>query len=228
MSTAFEPWQPPVLPVVDGPGFPVRRIFCVGRNYAAHAREMGANPDRDLPCFFAKPTDSLHIGDGRIPYPMATVNLHHEVELVVALGPGAEIFGYAVGLDMTRRDLQQAAKDRRWPWALSKGFAGAAPIGPIVRGAEPTGRIWLEVNGNRRQEAELSELIWPVADVLAELSKLTRLYAGDLIFTGTPAGVGAVVPKDRLVAHIDGLPELAIEIAGGTDGATRSVPHSDV
>jgi len=213
MNTAFEPWQPPVLPVVDGPGFPTRRIFCVGRNYAAHAREMGADPERTLPCFFAKPTDSLHIGDGLVPYPTATSDLHHEVELVVALGPGAEVFGYAVGLDMTRRDLQRHAKDRRWPWALAKGFDGAAPIGPLHRGSEPKGLIWLDVNGERRQEARLSDLIWSVADVIVELSKMSPLHAGDLIFTGTPAGVGPVVSGDRLVAHVDGLPELRVQIA---------------
>ncbi len=222
MSTAFEPWQPPVVPVTSGPRFPTRRIFCVGRNYAAHAREMGANPDRDLPCFFSKPVDSLHIGDGVLPYPMATTNLHYEVELVVALNATLReasieqvrtaIFGYAVGLDMTRRDLQKAAKDRRWPWALAKGFTGAAPIGPIARGSEPSGGIWLDVNDERRQEADLSDLIWSITDVLVELSKLAVLHAGDLVFTGTPAGVGAVVPGDRLVAHVDGLPELRVEI----------------
>ena len=213
MNTAFEPWQPPILPVVGGPGFPTRRIFCVGRNYAAHAREMGANPDRELPCFFAKPTDSLHIGGGAVPYPPATQDLHHEVELVVAVGPDAQIFGYAVGLDMTRRDLQNDAKSRRWPWALAKGFDGAAPIGELVTGADPSGAIWLEVNGERRQQGDLADLIWPVAEILVELGKLTPLRAGDLIFTGTPAGVGPVVPGDRLVAHIDGLPELSVLIA---------------
>jgi fumarylpyruvate hydrolase len=226
MTTAFHPWHPPLLTVAEGPAFPTRRIFCVGRNYVAHAREMGADPDRDLPCFFAKPVDSLWVEDRPVPYPQATAELHHEVELVVALKNTlhrasrdeaiASIFGYAVGLDMTRRDLQRAAKERRWPWALSKGFRGAAPIGTLVRGPKPTGQIWLDVNGERRQDAPLTDVIWSIEEVLVALSSQVILHPGDLVFTGTPAGVAAVGPGDRLHAHVDGLPDLQVTIGPAT------------
>jgi len=183
---------------------------------------MGADPNRELPCFFAKPVDSLWTGGGPLPYPMATQELHHEVELVLALhrtlrrasAEEAEdaVYACAVGLDMTRRDLQRQAKDRRWPWALSKGFHGAAPIGTLVRGPAPSGRIWLEVNGERRQEAHLDDLIWPVGALLSALSEVVALCPGDLIYTGTPAGVGPVGPGDRLHAHVDGLIDLHLTI----------------
>jgi len=187
---------------------------------------MGVDPARELPCFFAKPVDSLWVSDEPVPYPLATDDLHHEVELVVALHQTlrnttaaeavAAVYGCAVGLDMTRRDLQRAAKDRRWPWALAKGFHGAAPIGTLARGQVPEGRIWLEVNGEVRQEADLDDLIWSVGDLLVQLSRRVALHPGDLVFTGTPAGVGPVLPGDRLHAHIDGLADLRVTIGPPT------------
>ena len=207
--------------------FPVRRILCVGRNYAAHAREMGRDPDREPPFFFFKPADAV-VDDGRrVPYPPLTKDLHHEIELVVAIGrEGADIepadaldhvFGYAVGLDLTRRDLQIAHRDLGRPWDWGKGFDNSAPCGPIHRVAQaghPTsGRIWLEVNGDVRQEGNLADLIWPVPDVIALASRAMRLMPGDLIFTGTPSGVGAVVPGDRMTGGVEGVGTIAVEIS---------------
>ena len=215
------------ISVLSGNPFAVRRIFCVGRNYADHAREMGANPDREPPFFFTKPADAIVANHGNVPYPPATSNLHHEVELVVALASGGKniplenaqghIFGYAVGLDLTRRDLQAAAKDKGHPWDMAKGFDHSAPISAItpiqVTGALNTGSIQLSVTGVVRQKGDLSDMIWSIPEVIAHLSGLVELKAGDLIYTGTPAGVGPVVAGDRLEAVIPGLDPLSVTIA---------------
>jgi len=206
--------------------FPVRRIYCIGRNYAEHAREMGHDPDREAPFFFSKPADAIVESGAEIPWPPRTSNLHHEIELVVAIAKGGEnigvehalehVFGYAVGIDLTRRDLQKEAKERGRPWDTAKGFDHSAPISPL-HGADDighpqAGRIWLDVNGKNRQQGDLNELIWTVPESLAELSTLFRLEPGDLIYTGTPAGVGPVVAGDRLTGGIDGIDEIAISI----------------
>ena len=214
------------VPVQGGGRFPVRRIFCVGRNYAEHAREMGHDPDREAPFFFGKPADSLVIDGADMPYPVMTSDLHHELELVVGLKSGGTdipeaealgcIWGYAVGLDMTRRDLQGEAKKLGRPWDMGKGFDHSAPIGAMVPagGFDPTrGAIELKVNGAVRQSSDLSKLIWSVAETIAYLSGLVRLEAGDLIFTGTPEGVAAVKRGDVLEGRVDGLPELRVRIS---------------
>jgi fumarylpyruvate hydrolase len=195
--------------------FPVRRIYCVGQNYAEHAREMGSDPERQPPFFFAKPADAVVDSGLRLPYPPRTADLHHEVELVVALGAGGIdlaprnapelIFGYAVGIDLTRRDLQAAAKKAGRPWDMSKGFDHSAPIGPLMRGAPPpAGAITLTIDGNLRQAGDLKDMIWGVADIIAILSTYVELAAGDLIFTGTPAGVGAIERGQRVRGSIAG------------------------
>ena len=216
--------------------FPVRRIYCVGQNYRAHALEMGANPDREPPFFFMKPADAVRDDAAVIPYPPATQDLQHEVELVVAIGTAgarvsaptalAHVFGYAVGLDLTRRDLQTAARRIGRPWATSKAFDASAPIGPLLpaggRELPAESAIRLRVQGEVRQEATLAQLIWPVPEILAQLSTLFALMPGDLIFTGTPAGVGPLAVGDRLDAEIDGLPRLSVRIgppAAGTASA---------
>jgi fumarylpyruvate hydrolase len=203
--------------------FPVRRILCVGRNYAAHRREMGGD-DRDPPFFFSKPADAVVASGARIPYPSATSDLHHEVELVVALGAGggdvavddalALVFGYAVGVDLTRRDLQSAARAKGQPWDAAKGFDMSAPIGPIrpADGPPPQGRIRLSVNGAVRQDAEVADMIWNVAEIIAQASRLWRLAPGDLIFTGTPEGVGPLVRGDSIEGEIDGVGALTFSI----------------
>ena len=219
---------PPVVALpVDGTdaAFPVSRVFCVGRNYAEHAVEMGHDPDREPPFFFMKPATAVVPNGGLLPFPSATDDLHHEVELVVALRTGGvdisvddalgHIFGYGVGLDMTRRDLQAQAKEMGRPWDMGKGFDRSAPIG-VLRPAEPvghpdTGAIWLRVNGELRQEGDLAQQIWKVPEAIAYLSTLVELRPGDLIMTGTPKGVGRVVPGDRLEGHIDRLGDLRIE-----------------
>jgi fumarylpyruvate hydrolase len=212
---------PPVsaVPVAGGGLFPVRRIFCVGRNYAEHAREMGADPDRELPFFFCKPADALVIDGADTPYPTMTSNLHHEMELVVAIGRGghdipesealSHVWGYAAGLDMTRRDLQNAAKKEGKPWDMGKGFDQSAPIGTLIPASsfpDPTrGTIELRVNGATRQKSDLASLIWSVAETIAYLSKLVALAPGDLIFTGTPEGVAAVAKGDLLEGSVAGV-----------------------
>jgi fumarylpyruvate hydrolase len=229
MTAAFVLPAPAVssVPVVGSSArFPVRRIWCVGRNYAAHAREMGKDPDKEPPFFFMKPADAV-VTDGRDPhYPPATSNYHHEIELVVAIGRGGRdiasataldhVWGYAVGLDMTRRDLQLAARDLGRPWDFGKGFDESAPIGPIHPVAQvghlATGAITLDVNGTERQRADLADMIWNVPDTIAYLSGFARLEPGDLIFTGTPAGVGAVVAGDTLRGAIAGLPDLVVKV----------------
>jgi fumarylpyruvate hydrolase len=203
--------------------FPVRRIFCVGKNYADHAREMGGDPEREPPFFFSKPADAIVAGAGDIAMPSRTANLHHEIELVVALGRGgssiaqadalATVFGYAVGNDLTRRDLQADAKGAGRPWDMAKGFDHSAvlsPIRPVADVGHPaTGRIWLSVNGAMRQDGDIADLIWPVADIIAELSTYVELKAGDLIYTGTPAGVGPIVAGDLVEGGIDGISVIA-------------------
>lgn len=232
MKYAFEPRPITVLPVAGSDlAFPVRRIFCVGRNYPDHAREMGAHDQaegREPPFFFTKPADAVVGGAGEIAvrYPPATANLHHEIELVVALAAGGVdvpaaqaadlIFGYAAGLDLTRRDLQAAAKAKGHPWDMGKGFdqsAVCAPIVPVAACTHPAaGRIWLKVNGALRQDGELATMLWKVPEIIAQLSTLVRLEAGDLIYTGTPAGVGAIVPGDVLDGGVDGVGGLSARI----------------
>jgi fumarylpyruvate hydrolase len=221
---------PPVttLPVEgEARRFPVRRVFCVGRNYAAHAREMGHDPDREPPFFFTKPADALVPGGGTIPYPPATSDLHHEVELVAALGKGGadipqaqaldHVFGYAVGIDLTRRDLQAEAKKLARPWDMAKAFDHSAPISalrPAVQIGHPErSPIRLAVNGEVRQASTLAHHIWSVAETIAYLSGLVELAPGDLIFMGTPEGVAAVQRGDRLAASIEGVGELEVTIA---------------
>jgi fumarylpyruvate hydrolase len=214
MKLQFEVPPPVTVPVIGSDArFPVHRIYCVGRNYNEHVKEMGGVVGRDPPFFFMKPADAV-VCDGRFPYPTVSKDVHHEVELVVALGEGGVIFGHAVGLDMTRRDLQAAAKKLGRPWDTAKGFDHSAPIGAIAPGAVPlaTGAITLDVNGTRRQTGDISEMIWSVAEIIAELGNLYALKAGDLIFTGTPAGVGAVARGDRLHAEIAGLGTLDVTV----------------
>lgn len=219
----------PVLPTVPITGedaaFPVRRIFCVGRNYAAHAAEMGAEVDREAPFYFTKSAFALTLG-GTLPYPPGTEDYHHEVELVVALGRPAFriaaegamgcVHGYAVGLDMTRRDLQAVAKSKQRPWDLGKDVENSAVIGPITPAAGfgrlGDGRITLHVNGALRQDAPLSDMVWSVPELIADLSRYYHLQPGDLIYTGTPAGVGAVRPGDVLDARVEGLSPLTVTI----------------
>lgn len=223
-------FAPPIAPTVEIAGstarFPVHRIYCVGRNYAAHAREMGMDPQREPPFFFSKPADAVVANGTAVPYPPRTANLHHEIELVVAIGEGgrdipvenalAHVFGYAVGNDLTRRELQAAAREKSQPWDVSKGFDHAAPITAIHRvgdvGHLERGAIWIEVNGTMRQHGDLSEMIWSVPEIIAELSTYFELRPGDLVFTGTPAGVGRVVRGDSLVGGIDELDTLRTTI----------------
>ena len=206
--------------------FPIRRVFCVGRNYAAHAREMGKDPDREPPFFFTKPADAVVAAEGTVPYPPLTENLHHEIELVVAIGKGGAnvtpaqaldlVWGYAVGVDLTRRDLQDVAKKMSRPWDWSKAFDASGPCGPLhpvsAVGHPAKGAIWLKVNGEIRQQGDLDELIWPVADVIAYISESMTLAPGDVIFTGTPAGVGALNPGDVVTGGVDGLGEIAFTV----------------
>ena len=232
MNFAFSPHPMTSLPIAGTDSrFPIRRVFCVGRNYADHAREMGAAEQadgREPPFFFMKPADAVVGGEGEIAvaYPPMTKNLHHEVEMIVALGAGGAnvavdaakdlIFGYAVGLDLTRRDIQGKAKEKGHPWDMGKGFdqsAVASVIQPVGPGGHPAaGRIWLTVNGEMRQEGDLAAMMWKVADIIANLSTLVRLEAGDLIYTGTPAGVGPIVPGDVLKAGVDSVGTLKARI----------------
>jgi len=207
--------------------FPVRRVFCVGRNYAAHAREMGSDPNREPPFFFTKPADAVVPASGAVPYPPSTNDMHHEIELVVALKAGGKdidavqaldlVWGYGVGLDLTRRDLQAVAKDAGRPWDMAKGFDASAPcsaLHPVSDVGHPAqARIWLEVNGTLRQEGNLDEMIWPIADVIASLSRLVTLAPGDLIYSGTPSGVGALQPGDRVRGGVDGVDTFELTIA---------------
>ena len=210
--------------------FPVRRIYCIGRNYRAHAIEMGSNPDRELPFFFQKPTDAIqNVAPGSVadhPYPPLTKNYHYEVELVAALRQGGRnvpmasaldlVYGYALGLDMTRRDLQRAMGDEKKPWEIGKSFDRSAPIGPLFPvstiGHFKQGSIWLKVNGQTKQNANLSQMIWSVAEQISKLSEAFELMAGDIIYSGTPENVGPVVRGDVIECHIDGLPNLSVKI----------------
>lgn len=222
--------DPPAIvsvPVAGGGAFPVRRVFCVGRNYAEHTREMGGDPDREEPFFFTKPADALLINGADMPYPTKTKDLHHEMELVVAIGTGgrdipegealAHVYGYAAGLDMTRRDLQNAAKKAGRPWDMSKGFDWSGPIGEIVpagqSGHPAAGKIELTVNGVVRQTSDLAKQIWNVEETISYLAGLVELKPGDLIFTGTPEGVAAVVKGDVLEGEIAGVGTVRTRIA---------------
>ena len=204
----------PVVPVEgsDRP-FPVRRILCVGRNYAAHRREMGGD-DRDPPFFFSKPADAVVPPGADAPYPTATNDLHHEIELVVALGEGGSIFGFAVGVDLTRRDLQAAFKAKGQPWDAAKGFDASAPISAIrpFDGTIPQGRIALSVNGAVRQQAEVADMIWSVEEIIVEAGKLWTLEPGDLIYTGTPEGVAALQRGDAVTGEVEGVGTIAFKV----------------
>ena len=226
MSFVFPP-APQVSVAVAGSDarFPVRRVYCVGRNYADHAREMGADT-REPPFFFSKPADALVPGGGDVAYPLATNNLQHEVELVVALAKGgadipldqalACVFGYAVGFDLTRRDLQQRSKDKGHPWDMGKGFDQGGPIGaiqPVAAVGHPQrGAVWLKVNGELRQNGDLAQMSWNVAEVIANLSTYVALAPGDLIFTGTPSGVSTIVRGDVLEGGVAGVGELRVRL----------------
>ncbi|SAL63436.1 fumarylpyruvate hydrolase [Caballeronia udeis] len=212
--------------VTNGESFPVRRIYCVGRNYAAHAREMGHDPNREPPFFFMKPADAIVASGSTIPYPTQTADYHYEIEMVVALKGGGRdipvekaldvVYGYAVGLDMTRRDMQSVAKKMQRPWDMSKGFDRSAPcsaISPVSEVGHPSkGAIWLKVNDEPRQQGDLSDLIWNVAETISALSGLVELAPGDLIFSGTPEGVGPVKKGETMHGHVDGLTDLMITI----------------
>ena len=214
MSLAFAAPESRSIPIRGSHiSFPVRRIYCVGRNYAEHVREMGGEAGRDPPFFFMKPADAIVL-DGRFPYPSQSQDVHHEIELVVALAAGATPFGYAVGLDMTRRDLQAAAKKLGRPWETAKAFDHSAPVSGIVplNGLLTHGAITLDVNGVRRQTGDIGEMIWSVPEIIAELGKLFALKAGDIIFTGTPSGVGPVKRGDLLHGAIAGIATLDVEI----------------
>ena len=223
---AFTPSSLPSVAITgSAQRFPVHRIYCVGRNYADHAREMGTDPKTEPPVFFTKPPDAVTANGAAVPFPPRTSNFHHEIELVVAIGRGGgdipashareHVFGYAVGIDLTRRDLQLSARKRGEPWDVGKAFDHSAPIGairPAAQGHVDGGRIWLQVNQEMRQQADLASMIWSVPEIVAELSGLFQLQPGDLIYTGTPAGVGPLRPGDRIEGGIEGLEGLRITI----------------
>ena len=225
MTLTFEPMTPILAPTTKGESFPVRRLFCIGRNYAAHAREMGRDPDREPPFFFTSWAETIVPDGSVIAYPQSTTDYHYEIELVIAIGasgrnvpvedaPGL-IYGYAVGLDMTRRDLQLQARETGRPWDAGKNVEQSKPLGPIYPASEldpSKGAITLDVNGTRKQTGDLAELIWSVPEIVAHVSAFYRLEPGDLIFTGTPAGVGPVVQGDTLVGAIDGLGKLTVTV----------------
>lgn len=220
MTFAIAPHAIPAIPVAGTDmRFPVHRIYCIGRNYADHAKEMGSEVDRAQPIFFAKPADAIVIADSDVPYPTATKDLHHEVEMIVALATGGRdisvehalehVYAYGVGLDLTRRDLQAAAKSKGNPWDVAKGFDCSAPVSDLHRASEighpQQLQLSLSVNGERRQQTDIGEMIFSVAEIIHELSKLYDLQSGDLIFTGTPAGVAALVEGDRFRAELEGV-----------------------
>jgi fumarylpyruvate hydrolase len=226
MSYVFPPAPQVVLPVAGtDSGFPVRRVYCVGQNYAEHAAEMGGD-GRQPPFFFAKPPDALVPGGGDVTYPPKTEKLQHEVEMVIALGKGGanipveqaldHVFGYTIGLDLTRRDLQATAKEKKQPWEMGKGFDQGGPIAaiqPVTKIGHPAkGAIWLKVNGEFKQQGDLSQMTWSVAEIIANLSSYVTLAAGDLIFSGTPSGVSTIVPGDVLESAIDGVADLKIKL----------------
>jgi len=217
----------PIVPVAGTDAvFPVRRIYLVGRNYAEHAREMGHDPDREDPFFFQKPSDAILLNGGDFPYPPLSSNVHHEIELVVALGSGGRniaeasslrhVFGYAVGVDITRRDLQQQMKQQGRPWEVGKSFDHSAPISEIVPatsiGHPQSGRVWLTVNDEIRQDGDLNQLIWSIPEIIAILSESFELMTGDLIFTGTPAGVGPIQVGEHIQGGVDNVAEIEFHV----------------
>ncbi len=227
MTYVFDAPYVPALPIKGSDKlYPVHRIYCVGRNYADHAREMGHDPDREPPFFFQKNPDTIVQSGGDFPYPDKSENVHYEMELVVALGKGGKdisrnqaldhVFGYAAGLDMTRRDLQGAAKKTGRPWEIGKAFDFSAPCSEIVPavniGHPSKGRIWVEVNGEIRQDSNIDQLIWNISETISYLSGLFTLSAGDLIYTGTPAGVGAIVRGDQIKGGVEGIGEIRISV----------------
>lgn len=231
MNYVIEPPRQPSVAVAGSDArFPVRRIFCVGRNYADHVREMGNDPKSEPPLFFTKPADAVVANGAVIAYPTGTSNLHHEVELVLALGAGGaeiaaaraleHVWGYGVGVDLTRRDLQAEAKKAGAPWDAAKAFDDSAPVGALTAragaGAMARGRIWLSVNGETRQDGDIAEMIWSVPEIVAALSRTWALRPGDLIFTGTPAGVGPLAAGDKVACGVAGLSELNFSIAAKT------------
>jgi fumarylpyruvate hydrolase len=228
MNYAIEFPGTPTLPVVESnKAFPVGRIYCVGRNYAEHAREMGHDPDREPPLFFMKPADAIVQNGATIPFPQVTKDLHHEIEMIVAIGKGGSnipvekaldhVFGYGVGLDMTRRDLQGEAKKMGRPWEMGKAFDNSAPCTALktvaMVGHPSKGAIWLKVNGQVKQKGDLSEMIWNVPETIAYLSNLITLRPGDIIMSGTPAGVGPVQRGDKLEGHVEGVGDLTVTYA---------------
>ena len=227
------PKQPAIAVAGTDSTFPVRRIWCVGRNYADHAREMGHDPNREPPFFFQKPGDAVVASGSTLPYPAMTKDLHHEIELVVAIGKGGtnipvakaldHVFGYGVGLDMTRRDLQQQAKDLKRPWEMGKSFDQSCPVTALVPAAKighpNKGAIWVKVNGEVKQNGDLNQQIWRVEETIAYLSQFVALEPGDLILNGTPAGVGPCKAGDKLEGHVDGVGDLVITYAA--EGAAR-------
>lgn len=229
--TLFAPPAPIIAQTTEGNGFPVRRLFCIGRNYAAHAREMGKDPTREAPFFFTKWAETVVPSGETIAYPPETANFHYEAELVVAIGKGgrniaasdaaSHVYGYATGLDMTRRDVQLEARDKGRPWDTGKNVEQSSPLGiihPVSETGElKTGRISLTVNGEVKQDADLADLIWSVDEVIAYVSRFYRLEPGDLIYTGTPAGVGAVVTGDEIVVSVEGLTPCTIRIGPKAD-----------
>ncbi|OAP42688.1 5-carboxymethyl-2-hydroxymuconate isomerase [Sinorhizobium glycinis] len=227
METVIPPSPPVLLPISESlVGFPVRRVYCVGRNYAAHAREMGHDPEREPPFFFQKNADNLLPPGQDFPYPPLSEDVHHEVELVVALRNGGanipveeaigHVYGYGVGIDFTRRDLQAQAKEAGRPWTAAKAFEHSAPISAIAPakavGHPTSGNIWLKVNGETRQLGDLAEMIWTVPEIIAELSRLFTLAPGDIIMTGTPSGVGAVERGDVVTCGVDGVAVLSVKV----------------
>lgn len=231
MTYLFEPAAPTSLPIAGSDQrFPVRRVYCVGRNYAAHAREMGFDPDREPPFFFCKPADAVvPVADGQtleLPYPAQTSNYHYEIELVAAIGKGGRdipleqanqhVFGYAVGLDMTRRDLQMKMREMGRPWEIGKAFDASAPIAPLYPASQvghpAQAGIWLQVEGQDRQRSDIDKLIWSVPETIAYLSRFFELQPGDLIMTGTPEGVGLVVAGELMVGGVDGLGEIHVRV----------------
>ena len=229
-KTPFNVAQTTIPIVGSSEQFPVRRIYCIGRNYAAHAREMGSDPNRELPFFFQKPTDAVqNVAPGAPadhPYPPLTKNYHYEIELVAALTKGGKnipvaqaldhVFGYTIGLDMTRRDLQRAMGDQKKPWEIGKSFDKSAPLGPLhpvaLIGHFTKGAIWLKVNGQIKQNSDLGQMIWSVAEQISKLSEAFELMPGDIIYSGTPENVGPVVPGDVMEGHIDRLPNLSVKV----------------
>ncbi len=225
MPYLFPPAPLPTLPIIGrSETFPVRRIFCVGRNYAEHSREMGGDPEREAPFFFSKPADALVQNNSTLSFPQATQNLHYEMELVLAIGKQGQniglsdandhLFGYASGIDLTRRDLQAEAKEKGRPWDTAKGFDQSAPCTAITERLDipdiEQARISLEINKDLKQNAKLSDMIWKPLEIICSLSNFYTLMPGDLVYTGTPAGVGQILPGDMLEGHIEGLPTIAV------------------